>query len=252
MSESFAAALRAELDAVVGRYEALVRALAEVSGRETDTLRAEVTRLSADNERLRSEASQLRAEAARIEARALAAEKRADDLAIDLSRAREKADREAQAAQAAHAATQAYEEQFAAERRFVEACRDTAGSLLGEAVATAAGRSLDATSATFAALKSKGLEAVLAATFKERGRSTAQAPLLERERAALPALAAAAGCELIAPPTGTRFSSATMERGASVTDPAEEGNVLDVAMPGLRRAGTDGALVFPRVVVATG
>jgi len=252
MSESFAAALRAELDAVVGRYEALVRALAEVGGRETDALRAEVARLSADAERLRAEVITRDAEAARQEARATAAEKRADDLAAELARAKEAAGELTRAAQQAQAATQAYEEQFAAERRFVEACGDVGGSLLGEAITAVVGRAVDATSATFAALKGKGLEVTLATVFKERGRSSAQAPLLERERVALPALASAAGCELITPPAGTRFSATAMEKGGAVSDPAEEGNVVSCAMPGLRRAGTDGALVFPRVIVATG
>ena len=82
--------------------------------------------------------------------------------------------------------------------------------------------------------------------------SPAQAPLLEREKSALPGMAAAAGCELIAPATGTKFSPQSMEKASTVSEPAEEGNVVECAMPGLRRSGTEGALVFPRVVVATG
>jgi hypothetical protein len=78
------------------------------------------------------------------------------------------------------------------------------------------------------------------------------APLLERERTALTALATIAGCEEIDPPVGTRFSATSMEKSGTLSDPAEEGNVLSCALPGLRRAGTEGALVFPRVVVATG
>jgi hypothetical protein len=252
MSESFATALRAELDAVVGRYEALVRALAAVSGREADALRAEAARLQADNDRLRGEIAAHKDEAARHEAKAAALAQRVEALEAEIARAREDAEAHARAAEAAQAATLAFEEQFAAERRFAEACREASGSLLGEAIVAAAGRAVDASSATLSALKAKGLEALLAAAFKDRGRSTAQAPLLDRERAALPALAAAAGCELITPATGTRFSAASMEKGGSVSDPAEEGNVLGVAMPGLRRAGTEGAIVFPRVVVATG
>jgi hypothetical protein len=252
MSETFAGALRAEIDAVVGRYEALVRALAEAGGRETETLRAEAARLAAENERLRADVAAQKTEAARLEEKLAAAERRAEDLARELARARETAEQQEKVAQAAQAVTQAYEEQFAAERRFVEACRDLGGSLLGEAIAAVVGRAVDATSATFAVLKGKGLEATLAAVFKERGRSAATAPLLERERAALGGLAAAAGCELIVPAAGTRFSAAAMERAGSVSEPAEEGNVVSCAMPGLRRAGTEGALVFPRVVVATG
>lgn len=252
MSESFASALRAELDAVVGRYEALVRALAEVGARDVETLRAEVSRLSAESERLRGELRAREDEAARQEARAIAAENRAAALEEELSRAKAAAGELERVAQAAEASKLAYEEQFTAERSFVEAARELGGSLLGEAIVTVVGRALDATSATFALLKGKGLEATLTAALKERGRSSSQAPLLERERAALPALAAAAGCELITPAAGVRFSAASMEKGGSVSDPAEEGNVVSCAMPGLRRVGTEGALVFPRVVVATG
>jgi hypothetical protein len=43
-----------------------------------------------------------------------------------------------------------------------------------------------------------------------------------------------------------------MDKAMVQADPAEEGNVLECLMPGLRLAGTDGALVFPRVLVATG
>ncbi|MCU0686313.1 MAG: hypothetical protein MUF34_29385, partial [Polyangiaceae bacterium] len=58
--------------------------------------------------------------------------------------------------------------------------------------------------------------------------------------------------ELIDPAPGTRFSTQTMEKAGTLADPAEEGNVTRCALPGLRLRGTDGALVFPRVVVATG
>jgi hypothetical protein len=43
-----------------------------------------------------------------------------------------------------------------------------------------------------------------------------------------------------------------MDKAATASDPAEEGNVLECLLPGLRRVGTDGSLVFPRVRVATG
>jgi hypothetical protein len=243
--ETFAGALRAELDAVVARYEALSRALSSLGSGETEALRAEAARLAAENQRLRADASDMHAEIASLRARAT-------DLERDLSDARAKAQKLEAEAQAALSATLAYEEQFAAERRFVEASRDLGGSLLGEALAAAAGRPLDPGSATYAALKARGLEAALCNAVKDRGRSAASAPLLERERAALQALAAIAGCEIIAPSPGTRFAAASMEKAGSVSEPAEEGNVVACAVPGLRRAGTDGALVFPRVVVATG
>jgi ethanolamine utilization microcompartment shell protein EutL len=245
MSETFAAALRAEIDAVVGRYEALVKALAEMSRRDTDALRADAARLVGENERLRAEAGERGAEVTLLSARVAELER----ALADATTRGEKLERDAQAA---IEATLAYEEQFAAEKKFVEACRELGGSLLGEALAGAVGRPIEATSAAYAALKAKGVEAALVTAVKDRGRSASQAPLLERERAALAGIAAAAGCELIVPPAGTRFSAASMEKAASLSDPAEEGNVVGCAMPGLRRAGTDGALVFPRVVVATG
>ena len=67
--ETFAAALRAELDAVVARYEALVRVLASAGGRETEALRAEAARLAAENQKLRGEADARAAELAALRAR---------------------------------------------------------------------------------------------------------------------------------------------------------------------------------------
>jgi hypothetical protein len=243
--ESFARALRVELDAVVGRYEALVRAFASLGGREVEALRAEAAQLAADNQRLRAEASDRKAEIAALSARV-------EEMGRDLEATRTRADRLEGEAHAALEATLSYEEQFAPEKRFVEACRDLGGSLLGEALTAAVGRVIEPGSATYAALKARGLEAALVAAVRDRGKSVATAPLLPRERAALEALAAAARCDLITPATGTRFSAATMEKASAVSAPAEEGNVLECAIPGLRRAGTEGALVFPRVVVAAG
>jgi hypothetical protein len=232
--ETFAAALRAEIEALVLRYESLVKALgrAERAGDAGEP--------AAD-----PEAATLRAENQRLAARV-------GDLERDLAAAREHAERLGREAQAALDAAQAYEAEFTAERRFVEAGREAAGSLLGEALAGTVGRALDASSATYGALKARGLPATLVSAMKERGRSVGQASLLDRERTALEALAVAAGCELCAPAAGTRFSAATMEKASTVSDPAEEGNVLSTAMPGLRRAGAEGALVLAKVVVATG
>jgi hypothetical protein len=254
--ENFSGALRAELDAVVARYEAMARAhheaLAAAGKGEADALRTEAARLSAEVERLRAAEAEQRAEAAKQRARA-------DDLARDLAEARARTQKlEAEAkvaiaeAKVALEEKEAYEEQFTAERKFVEACRGIEGSLLAEALAEVVGQPIAASSVVFAALKAKGLEVTLVSVIKDRGRGALTAPLLERERAALSAMAAAAGCELIVPAAGTRFSTMSMEKASTVTDPAEEGNVVDCAMPGCRRAGTDGALVFPRVVVASG
>jgi hypothetical protein len=243
--ETFSAALRAELDAVVARYEALVRALASARGGESDTLRAEAARLAAENQRLSSIAAEQRAEIKALGARVAVLDR-------SLAEAVARADRLEGEAHAAMESTLSYEEQFTSERRFVEACKDLAGTLLAEALSTALGRPLDPGSATYAALKARGLEPALIAAFKDRGRTAAAAPLLERERTALAALAMIASCDLVVPASGTRFSAGSMEKASLVSSPAEEGNVVDCTMPGLRRAGTEGALVFPRVVVASG
>jgi hypothetical protein len=244
-SETFAAALRAELDAVVGRYEALVRALAVVGSRETEALRAEAARLAAENQRVRMDLEERRSEVEALRAKV-------EGLTRDLDAARAREERLERDTRAAIDSKLAYDAEFTAERSFVEASAETAGSLLGEALVAAVGRALENTSATHAALKARGLEAALVAAVKDRGRSAVTAPLLERERATLAALAKIAGGELVVPAPGTRFSPGSMEKASTVSDPAEEGNVVSCAMPGLRRAGTDGALVFPKVVVATG
>jgi hypothetical protein len=225
MKESFAAALRAEIEAVVTRYEALVASRDEMAAvllgaREAEGLRKELDALRAERDGLVQKLEEAQAKIRELEGQARAAS--------------------------------ALEEQFTAEKRFVEACAGTAGTMLGDALRTTLGREIESTPVAFAALKAKGLEAVLIGAFKERGRSVGGAPLLERERSPLVALAAAAGCELVTPEAGTKFVAASMDRAASVSDPAEEGNVVECLLPGLRRAGTEGALVFPRVRVATG
>jgi hypothetical protein len=246
---TFASALRAEIDAVVARYEALARAheetLSAVRARETDALGKELGEARFERERLRAEANEQRAEIATLRAETQA-------LARDLAEARARASALEGEARSAGEAARALSEQFAAEDRFVRACAGLEGSLLGEALKSALGRDLTDSPATYAALKGRGLEVLLTLTFKERGRSVVQAPLLERERAALPGIAAAAGCELVSPAPGTRFAAGSMDKASSVSQPAEEGNVVECLMPGGRRRGTEGALVLPRVVVATG
>lgn len=254
MSEStlpltFALALRAEIDAVVARYEALARAHEEtvsaVRARETDALGKELSEARLERDRLRAEAGEQRAEIATLRAELQA-------ISRDLDAARARAEELVGAARSAGEAARALAEQFVAEDRFVTACAGLSGSLLGEALKSALGREIAADPATYAALKGRGLEIVLTLTFKERGRSVVQAPLLERERAALPGIAAAAGCELLIPTPGTRFAATAMDKASSVSQPAEEGNVVECLIPGARRSGTEGALVLPRVVVATG
>lgn len=226
--ETFAAAMRAELDAVVARYEALVRAHAEAlaAAREAERERS-AEPLKAEIKALGEQIAALKAENAALKA--------------DLERLRETAE-----------ATKALEETFAAERKFVEACSDLAGSLLMESLKGALGRDLGLSASTLAALKGRGLDGVLTQAIKDRGRSAAQAHLLAREKAALSALASAAGCELITPAAGTKFAATSMDKASTISEPAEEGNVVECLIPGLRLTGTEGALVFPRVVVAAG
>jgi hypothetical protein len=143
-------------------------------------------------------------------------------------------------------------EAFAAERALVEAAQGLDGTLLHEALRTALGVDWSASPAVYAQIKARRPDALLSLAIKDRGRQVLTTALGDREKTALRALAAAAGCELITPEHGARFSVSAMDKASTEQDPAEEGNVLDCLMPGLRLAGTEGAMVFPRVVVATG
>ena len=239
MKETFSAALRAEIEAVVMRYEALVSSRVEAAERDGSAgARDELAKLRAERDEMSRELATLRVQRER--------------LSLELDGARERIAALEAEVRAGVAAASALEEQFSAEKRFVSACDEVSGTMLEGALRSAIGRDLAASPALYAALKAKGLEGVLVGAFKERGRTIAHAPLLERERAPLSALASAAGCELVAPTAGTRFSTSSMEKAATASDPAEEGNVVDCLLPGLRRAGTEGLLVFPRVRVATG
>jgi hypothetical protein len=298
--DPFTAALRAELDAVIARYEALARThhealagvlreraegalrQAEALGVERDALRARdadarsrLGRLSARVEEVESEMTR---ERTRFEAELARARQTFDDdlarererlgaefarererLGAELARERERAARSDERAESlarelagARQVGEALEGAFAAERAFVEAALVVRDSPLFASLVAALGRPIDGSPATYAALKERRPDAVLAFALKERGRLLAQSPLAAAERVALTRLAEAADGELIDPAPGTRFSTQTMEKAGTLADPAEEGNVTRCALPGLRLRGTDGALVFPRVVVATG
>ncbi len=242
MKETFSAALRAEIEAVVMRYEAIVSSRVEAAEREgarqAEAARGELLSLRAERDGLSRELAALRVER--------------EGIALQLEASRGRIEALEAEVRVGAAAASALEEQFSAEKRFVAACAEVSGTMLEGALRSVVGRDLEASPAFYAALKAKGLEVVLVGAFKERGRTIAQASLLERERAPLPSLAAAAGCELVAPASGTRFSASSMEKAATTSDPAEEGNVVECMLPGLRRAGTEGSLVFPRVRVATG
>lgn len=302
-TDPFAPALRAEIEAVVARYEALARAhhesIAAAREFETAKLRQDLATLLADRERARSQEGALQAqlkaqtervtqlerdlqqgqkhldqarqrvEALQIESRAAVERERADakkaqselQARLDETRQQLEAARAEATQRLAHVEgvlrevkqeAESLSEAFSAERSFVEATQGLDGSPLFEALRAALGSDLVAAPATYAAIKARRPDAVLTVAFKERGRAVVTAPLSDRERAALPRLAEASGCELITPDHGVRFSASSMDKASTQTDPAEEGNVLDCLLPGLRLAGTDGALVFPRVVVATG
>lgn len=242
MKEIFSVALRAEIEALVTRYEALVASRLEIAeamgARQDEAARAELSAVSGERDALSREVATLRAERDAAKEKLEEAERRIASLEAEL--------------RAGAAAASAFEEQFAQEKRFVEAAAQASGTMLEGALELASGRKLEPGASVYAALKAKGLEAVLLSALKERGRAVAQAPLLEREKSSLPQLASIAGCELVAPAHGTRFSSSAMEKVATASDPAEEGNVVECLLPGLRRAGTEGSLVFPRVRVATG
>jgi chromosome segregation ATPase len=252
----FSTALRAEIDAVVARYEALVSARQEtldaVRERDSATLRAALSEAQAERDAARVERDGVRAGEAALQREMAGLRGQIAELSRALDESRERLRALESEARSAGEAARALEEQFAAEQGFVAACAGLEGCLLAEALKSAAGREIEANPATYAALKSRGLEVLLTQAFRERGRSVVQAPLLERESRALPGIAAAAGCELIVPAAGQRFVSTAMDKASTASEPAEEGNVLSCLMPGARRLGTEGALVLPRVVVASG
>lgn len=287
--DPFTAALRAELDAVVARYEAMTRAhhealagvlreraegaqrLAEALSVERDALRArdgdartKLGRLSSRIEELENDAAKERerfntelARARRTFDEDLARER--VKLSADLARERERAERAEARVEAlerelrgAKQAGEALEGAFVAERAFVDAALTIREAPLFGSLGVALGRPLEPSPPTYAALKERRPDAVLAFALNERARLLPQSPLAAAERVALTRLAEAAGGELIDPTPGTRFSSQTMDKAGTTSDPAEEGNVTRCALPGLRLRGTEGALVFPRVVVATG
>jgi predicted nucleic acid-binding Zn-ribbon protein len=326
--DPFAPALRAEIEGLVTRYEALARshqeALAAAREHEVTKLRTDLASLLADRERGRTQEAAALAQLKTTEARAAHLDRDLNDARKQLAQAlqrmealqteaRASVEQERDAARRAQAQQQAQladlqaqldaargqlsdaqdelararteathelararaeatqrlaqvegalrevqqqadslSEAFSSERAFIEACQRVDGTALHDALRQAFGADLTSSPATYATLKARRPDAILTHAFKERGRLIAAAPLTSPERGALASLAAAGGCELIEPEHGMRFSSSTMDKAMVQADPAEEGNVLGCLMPGLRLAGTDGALVFPRVLVATG
>ncbi len=270
----WAHALRAELEAVVTRYEALARSHAATSARrdELEALEQQLAAFAARLKESESRAADLRARLAERDQQVARLTTLHDNvsrerdtvvadarlLAEELTRARAelaaaRADTTRLQGQLAEMGTrvQSLDEQFERERAFVAALTGAAGSLLFDTTQLALGQAVEATPSCLGALKARKLEAVLAQAVRERGRTVQRHPLTEAEREALASMAEAAGCELIEVPAGARFASATMEKAGTRSEPSEEDHVLECVMPGLRAAGTQGAAVHPRVIVAT-
>lgn len=303
--DPFTSALRAEIEALVTRYEALSHAHQEALSvaREQDVskLRQDLGTLLADRERTRSQLDvsrerigQLERELSEIREQFAMAAGRIETLQIEIHNTKKERDQiqrqldeallestkveatlrdsqqettslRQQLDEAHRKITQieaslrntqqeadSLSEAFSSERAFISACQRLEGTMLYDALQQAFQSSLTHSPSTYATIKARRPDAILTAAFKERGRLIAAAPLSPTERAPLAELAEASGCELIEPERGSRFSSQQMDKALTQPDPAEEGNILECLMPGLRLTGTEGALLFPRVLVATG
>lgn len=271
---SFSQALRAELDAVIARYEALVRArqewLASSHSQKSQSLRDDLRVAEQERDRLRAEIATLEQKVAKLEGKL-------EQRSAEITTLREKVEAERErtleaSSRAAESLAEArlqigeltakldlvaeesrvFEATFAAEVSFVEACLELSNTALLDAIEHTSGATMALEPAVYGALKAERLDVVLTRAVRHRGRSVVDKPLERDERKGLEALADAAGCELIVPELGARFSNDEMEKVATAPDPAEEGNVLACLMPGLRLAGSEGALVFPKVKVAVG
>ena len=271
---SFTQALRAELEAVVARYEALVQSqrasLATSYEQEKAFKQREIESLERQREELKrrvDEAEQHRAKLeAVIEQREAEIASLSEKVEKERRRANEASSRAAESLAEARLKigelngkldlvaeeSRVFEEVFAAEVAFAEACLQVEGARLLAAVSEAAGTQIEMRPAVYGALKQERLDVLLTRAVRERGRSTLEHPLSEAEHAALSEMAQAAKCELIEPALGVRFEPDAMDKVATAPDPSEEGNVLACLMPGLRLADSEGALVFPKVKVAVG
>lgn len=249
--ELWSDALRAQIEGVVAGVQAHVEAIAERDARDREALRAErdaalreLAELRAAHEALRRHCEQVSAERDRAsgearEAREALAEldARQREMSAQLSEAR--------------AAADALEGEFEGERDFVSALSVEAATALREAIERTSGARIDASPAGLAALKSRGLDATLAAGLRERGRAALRSPVEGGEREALERAAQAAGCALAWVEPGARFDAGAMDKAGERSEPSEEGLVLACVAPGLLAASGGGSLVHPRVVVAT-
>jgi hypothetical protein len=260
IARAWTVALRAQLDAVVAQFEAQLRQHVAYSdaahARDLASRDARVAELEQALAASRAAQSQQAAELARLlgererwtlEVRQLQEEARAQ--AAEIERLREALSDRDDEAQRLAAQVQSLDAQFAAERDFVAAL--AGASTLADAAQAALGAALEPTPASYAALKAKRMDAVLAGAMRERGRSAARSALGDDERRALAAAAAAAGCELVDAAPGQRFNPTAMDKAGERPEPADEGLVVACVMPGLRLAGSAGAVVHPRVIVGT-
>ena len=271
---SFTQALRAELDAVIARYDAMVQsqraALASSHEHQLQSLQSEVASLIRQRDQLEGRVNEAVQNLAKAEAKV---EQRDAEIALlhekvekERRRTNEASSRAAESLAEARLKigelsneldlvaeeSRVFEEVFAGEVAFVEACLPIANTPLSEAVREAAGIDIELAPSVYGNLKRERLDVLLTRAVRERGRSTVDRPLSVEERIALQHMADAAGCELILPVLGVRYDADEMDKVTTASDPSEEGNVLACLMPGLRLAETEGALVFPKVKVAVG
>ncbi len=255
-------AMRAELDAVVTRVEAqLKQHVAATAGARREEVTALERQLAAFAARLReseqrvadltARLSEREQEVARMRALHDEAAREIAALEGDRAAARAEVERLQASLREMGARVQSLDEQFEAERAFVAALTAVAGTLTFDAAQLSLGQAVEATPACYGAIKARKPDVVLAAVVRERGRSVTRYPLTRPERDALGAMADAAGCALIEVAPGARFASTSMEKVATRPEPADEDHVLECLMPGVRLADTQGAVVHPKVVVAT-
>lgn len=262
IARAWTVALRAQLDAVVAQFEAQLRQHVAYSqaqhARDLSGLQARITDLDQSLVASRAVQSQQAAELSRLlgererwtlEARQLQDALRARTAELD--RLRAELDARDDEARALSAQVRSLDAQFAAERDFVAALLSVAGTALFDAAQGALGAALDATPGCYGALKAKRMDAVLAGAMRERGRGAVRAALTDDERRALARAAVTAGCELVEAAVGQRYSAAAMDKAGERAEPADEGLVVACVMPGLRLAGSAGAVVHPRVIVGT-
>jgi hypothetical protein len=248
-------AMRAELDAVTLRFEAQLKqhvaATAGARREELDALAQQLTAASARVAEGELRAGELSARLAEREQEIARMRGLHDEAAREIAALHAELDAARRSLGEMGARVSSLDAQFASERAFVGAIAAVAGTLLFDVAQLALGQTFEATPACYGAIKARKADALMAAIVRERGRSVTRYQLSREEREALGALAEASGCALIEVSPGARFASASMEKVATRSEPADEDHVLECLMPGVRLAESQGAVVHPKVVVAT-